>query len=120
MFGDTVTPSDIVRQKLSPWLNNPPDYHDVKDTYEQFGKIRAAIRTLEREISKIEDKIGAESDKPRGNDTKKAKVEATTELKDKLAVLEAQCMELEAHIKFLEYAKVMYNAASFQSRAIYE
>lgn len=119
-FGDSITPGDIIRRKLSRWLDNPPDYDAVKSAYVALGIVRSDIRMVLRDIEKKEDAVVVDSDKPRSNDTRKAKLAATEELKDKLATLEANEKELDTHVKWLEYQKQMYNAASFQSRQLYD
>lgn len=122
MFGDTVeqTASDIIRKKLSKWLDNPPDYDDVQSIYRQYGALRAKIRLLQRDIERIEEEINADQEKPRSNEAKKAKNAATSKLRDQLAKLESGLVDIESRVKFIEYHKTMYNAASFQSRVLYD
>ena len=119
-FGDTLSAGDITRNKLNKWLNNPPDFDDVYQSYKRLGMLKSLIRTKQRAIEDKEDMIGAESDKPRSNDTKLLKLHATKELRDELAAFESEMLELEQHVKWLEYQKTMYNAASFQSRQLYD
>lgn len=119
-FGETLTASDIIRRKLSSWLDNPPDFHDVEQAYKKLGIQRRIIRLLKRQIESLEDEIKVQSDRPRSNDTKQAIITATNQQRDQLAELESDLEEMEARIKFLEYAKSMYASASYQSRQLYE
>lgn len=119
-FGDTMSASDIIRIKLSPWLESPPDYQDVKDTYTRLGTVRRDIKLLKRDIDEAEDMVIAASDRPRSNETRIAKLSATKALKQELAKLEGEEAELEMAVKFMEFHKAMYASASYQSRILYE
>lgn len=111
---------DTLMSKLEPWLNNIPDYHDVKTAYELSASLKKRIRLLQRDISKAEDDITAVVDRPRSNETKQAKLKATSGLKDKLAELEADNIENDELIKLLEYRKTMLNAANYRTKIQYE
>ena len=111
---DTV--ESVLQQKLEPWINNPPDYYEMITTYKKYGKINAAIKRKQREISRIEEQITSEIDRPRSNDARKAKLNATATLKDELTELEAQLAEIESEVKALEYMKVMFNASNYRTR----
>ncbi len=119
-FGESLTVSDKIRDKVSVWLNNPPDYHDVQEAYKQLGNQRKQIRLMKRDIEIEEDRIKSEADKPRSNDTKAEIFKATARLRNILANYEADLEEMETRVKFLEYAKSMYASASYQSRILYE
>lgn len=119
-FGESLSASDVIRKKLSTWLDNPPDYFDVKAAYETLGRQRSRVHRKKSDIVAIEDKIKASADKPRSNETKLQIVNDTRDLKDELAVLESDLEEYEAYVKFLEYVKSMYASASYQSKILYE
>ena len=106
----------LLHRKLEPWVNNPPEYQTMIDRYKDHGRIKARIVTLKREIEKVEEAISAEIDKPRSNEAKKAKITATSGLKDSLAELEAELEIVDAEIKALEFMKTMFNAANYRMR----
>lgn len=105
-----------IAKKLEPWINNPPDYYEVIEAYKEMGRINAAIKRKQREISRAEENVTAEIDRPRSNDAKKAKLAATVTLKDELADLEADFAIVEAQVKALEFMKVMFNASNYRTR----
>jgi len=105
-----------LQSKLEPWVNNPPDYTEMKSAYLTQGRYKSAIRLKKREVEKAEDLITGEQERPRSNDAKKAKLLATSTLKDELARLEADLEVIESEIKALEFMKVMFNAANYRTR----
>ena len=105
-----------IAKKLEPWINNPPDYYEMIEAYKEMGRINAAIKRKQREISRAEENVTAEIDRPRSNDAKKAKLAATVTLKDELADLEADFAIVEAQVKALEFMKVMFNASNYRTR----
>ena len=105
-----------LQSKLEPWVNNPPDYNEMKSAYLTQGRFKSAIRLKKREIEREEDTITGEQDRPRSNEAKKAKLLATSALKDQLAQLEADLEVIESEIKALEFMKVMFNAANYRTR----
>lgn len=105
-----------LQAKLEPWVNNPPDYTEMKVAYLAQGRLNSAIRLKKREIDKAEDMVTGEQDRPRSNDAKKAKLLATSTLKDELAQLEAELAVVDSEIKALEFMKVMFNAANYRTR----
>lgn len=111
-----TNPEDMPTDKLILWIDNAPDFYDMQATYTAYGKQKATIRKLQRTIDRIEDEIAIEQDKPRSNDAKKAKLTATSSLKDTLAELEADLYILESKVKMLEYQRSMFNAATFRHR----
>ena len=119
-FGESLTASDVIRSKLSEWLNNVPEFDTVRDTYKQLGYIRRQIKLLARDINLAEEKVISNADKPRSNDTRKEKLEATRIMKNKLANYEAEESELEMIVKFMEFHRGMYASASYQSRELYD
>lgn len=106
----------LLQQKLEPWMNNPPSYDEMIATYKKYGKINAAIKRKQREISKAEEHITSEIDRPRSNDARKAKLIATATMKDELAELEAELAEVESEVKALEFMRSMFNAANYRTR----
>ncbi len=115
-----VSLADALLKKLEPWANNPPDYHEMKRLYDEYGKLKAAIKRKEREITRIEESITAEIDKPRSNEAKQKKLKATADLKDDLAELEAEFAIIESEVKALEFLKTMFQAATFRVKQMYD
>jgi seryl-tRNA synthetase len=115
LSGD-LTPDDILRKKLEPWINNPPEYSTMIETYKALGRIKAAIARKKREIERAEELVTVEIDKPRSNEAKKAKLSATADLKDELSELEAELEVIDAEVKALEFMKVMFNASNYRTR----
>jgi len=114
--GDDLSVEDVLLRNLEPWINNPPSYHEMRQMYAEYGRLRAAIRRKQREIDRAEEAVVAEADRPRSNDAKKAKLAATSTLKDELAELEAQLAIVESEVKALEFMKTMFNAANYRTR----
>jgi hypothetical protein len=98
MIGDTLV-TDTLREKLEPWLNNVPDYHDMTQTYEKLGKLKANEIALQRLIVKAEDNAIQGIDKIRSNDAKKAKILASEKLRDELAIIQRDLAIVEAEVK---------------------
>ncbi len=122
-FGSTLESDNqlaMIEKTLNKWLKNPPDHDDVKAAYKKRGKLQSDRIRLLREIEKAEDSIIAESDKPRSNDTKKLKLAATSQLKDKLSELDAEMAEHENDVKFLEYQKTMIQVSNWQLKQVME
>jgi hypothetical protein len=105
-----------LQQRLEPWVNNPPDYTVMVETYKSQGRLKAKIRLIKREIERTEDDISVEVDKPRSNEAKKQKLAATSHLRDELADLEAELELVESDVKALEFMKTMFNAANYRTR----
>ena len=105
-----------LQSKLEPWINNPPDYTEMTTAYKSQGRLNSAIRLKQREIARAEDLVTGEQDKPRSNEAKKAKLFATSTLKDQLAELESELAIIDSEIKALEFMKVMFNAANYRTR----
>ncbi len=113
-FGDTV--AEALYNKLDPWLRNPPDYEDVATTYKRRGVLKAKRERLLREISRVEDEVVLDSNNPRSNTTRIAKLEATKRLRDELAEISAEIEINDSDVKLLEYRRDMYKVASFQQK----
>jgi len=112
--GDTV--SDALHKSLDPWLNSIPDLYDVTESYKEQGRLKAAITRKKRDISRAENIIIVEQDKPRSNEAKKAKLNATSLLEDELSELEAELAVIDAHVKTLEFMKGMLQAATYRAK----
>lgn len=106
----------VLAQKLNPWLNQPPDYYDTEQSYKELGRLQAAVKLKHREITRAEETVINEQDKPRSNDARKAKLSATSELKDQLAELEAELAIADAAIKLLEFQKSMFSSAIYRTK----
>jgi DNA-binding transcriptional regulator GbsR (MarR family) len=108
---------NVIAQRLNPWLNGGiPDYYDVQKAYKELGRLQAAVKRKQREISRAEETITAEQDKPRSNDARKAKLHATTALKDELSELEADLAVIEAEVKALEFTRGMFSSAVYRTK----
>lgn len=110
------SPDSILLKKLDPWANNPPSYYEMKEAYDSYGKLKAAIKRKERDISRAEESVTAEIDRPRSNEAKKAKLIATATMKDDLAELEAEFAIVESEVKALEFLKTMFQAATYRTK----
>lgn len=110
------TVETALAKKLEPWINNPPEYITMINTYKAHGRLKAHIRLKKRDIERAEELVTAEIDKPRSNEAKKAKLEATATLKDELAELEAELEIVDAEVKALEFMKTMFNASNYRTR----
>lgn len=105
-----------LQSRLEPWLNDIPDYFDVRDAYTEQGRLKARIRRVSRDIERKEDEVSIEVDKPRSNEAKIAKLRATSVMKDELAELEAELAVVDSSVKLLEYRLKMYNASNYRTR----
>jgi len=120
MFGDTLTADEILKKHLDPWLNKIPDFFDVSNAYELVGKLKAQEIRKKRDIADAEDAITIEMDRPRSNETKKAKLQATNALRGDLLEIQAQLAEAEMQLKLLEYRKTMFTSAIYRMKLQYE
>lgn len=111
---------DPLRDKLEPWMNNPPDYDEMVRLYKEKGRLGASIKRKQREITRAEELVTAEIDRPRSNDAKKAKLNATASLKDELAEMEAELEIIDAEVKAIEFMKTMFTSSNFRSKMMYE
>lgn len=111
---------DALGSKLEQWLNNPPDLYEMDEAYTNYGKLKALVRKIQRQIEAIEDEIMLEQDKPRSNEARKAKLTATASLKDTLANAEADLAIAETEVKKLEYRRSMFSAAIYRTKLTYE
>lgn len=107
---------DFLTKKLFPWIENVPDYYDVTEAYALFGNIKKKIRRKRQEISEAEEEVTLKVDRPRSNEAKVEKLQATKLLKRELAELEATHDELEQKIKYIEYKKSMFSSALYASK----
>jgi len=118
-LGETLLVNELAT-KLSPWMKNPPDYADVSEAYTKRGELQAKRAKLEREIRRVENNVVLTADRPRSNDTRMLKLEATYLLQDELAELDAQLAIVENRIRLLEFRKEMFKTASYQHKQTYE
>lgn len=103
-------------KKLEPWINNPPEYDLMIETYKSLGRIKAAIRRKKRQIEYAEEEVMRQVDRPRSNDARLMKNNSTSHLKDELAELEAELEIIDAEVKALEFMKTMFNASNYRTR----
>lgn len=111
-LGDTI--GELINGKLDPWLRNPPDYDDVSQAYKKRGVLKARKERLLREISRAEDEVVLDSDNPRSNTTRIAKLEATKRLRDELSEISAEIEINDSDVKLLEYRRDMFKVANYQ------
>jgi hypothetical protein len=107
---------NALAESLDPWLNNVPDFYDMHDAYKKLGKLKAAIKRKKRDIERVEDTIAAETDKPRSNDARINRINATSTLRDELAEIEAQYEEIEALVKAMEFHRAMFSSAMYRTK----
>ena len=107
---------NALAESLDPWLNNVPDFYDMTRLYKRLGQLNAYIRRKKRAIEKVEETIAAETDKPRSNEARINKIQATAALKDELCDYEAEKEVVEAEIKAMEFHKTMFNAAGYRMK----
>lgn len=107
---------NVLQRKLEPWINNPPEYETMIETYKRLGRLKSDIRLIKRDIERVEDSISVDVDKPRSNEAKKRKLSATNDLRDRLAELEAELELVDAEVKALEFMKTMFNASNYRTR----
>lgn len=115
-----MTPDEIIQVKLGPWVNNPPDFHDMTEAYDTYASLRSQIIQKKRDIERVEDEVTSEEDKPRSNEARKKRLHATVQLKDQLADLEAAFAFAESTIKKLEYRKDMFKSANYKLARQYD
>lgn len=109
-----ATIGDQINNKLDPWLRNPPDFDDVSSAYKKRGLLKARKERLLREISRAEDDVVLDSNNPRSNTTRIAKLEATKPLRDELAEICAEIEINDSDVKLLEYRRDMLKIANYQ------
>lgn len=107
---------EVLLARLEPWINNPPDYFEMREIYTKYGKLKADIRRKQREIDRAEEEVMRMVDRPRSNEAKLMKNNSTSHLRDQLAELEAELAIVESEVKALEFMKTMFNAANFRTR----
>lgn len=98
------------------WLENPPDYYDMTTAYQRLGELRAQVIKLKREIERIEEQVSIAEERPRSNEARSRRLQATSILKDSLADTEAETAIQEAVIKSLEYRKSMYASVAYTTK----
>lgn len=111
------TPDTVIAKRLEPWINNPPEYETMIETYKRQGRLKALIVRKKREIERTIEELNRTHDfKPRSNDAKLMKDNSTSHLRDELADLEAELEVVEANVKALEFMKTMFNASNYRTR----
>jgi hypothetical protein len=108
--------SFLPKNKVNEWIENVPDYHDMTECYAMLGKLKAEHILLKREIERVEEQVSIEADKPRSNEARAKRLQATVLLKDKLADSEANLVQWEMHAKSLEYKKSMFASAAYTTK----
>ncbi len=109
-----------LEERLDPWLKNPPDYYDVTESYRVKGLLESSIKLKEREIARAEELVTIDQDRPRSNEAKKAKLEATSKLKDELAELQSQHAIIDSEVKALEFRLKMFSAATYSTKVRFD
>lgn len=109
--------NQVLVSRLNPWLNGGiPDYYDVQKAYKELGRLQAAVKRKQREITRAEETVVSEQDKPRSNDARRAKLSATSALKDQLSELEADLAIVETEVKALDFARSMFSSAVYRTK----
>lgn len=102
--------------RVSDWLENPPDYYDMTNAYQRLGELRARVIKLKREIERVEEQVSIEAERPRSNEARSRRLQATSILKDSLADFEAETAIQETLVKSLEYRKSMYASMAYTTK----
>lgn len=106
----------LPRSKIHEWIDNVPDYYDMTKAYERLGELRAQTIRLKREIERVEEQVSIEEERPRSNEARSRRLQATSVLKDSLADIEAQTAVQETLVKSLEYRKSMFSSAAYTAK----
>jgi hypothetical protein len=106
----------LPRSKIHEWIDNVPDYYDMTKAYETLGELRAQIIRLKREIERVEEQVSIEAERPRSNEARSRRLQATSILKDSLADIEAKTAIQETLVKSLEYRKSMFSSAAYTAK----
>jgi hypothetical protein len=88
----------------------------MTSTYKRLGELRAQVIKLKREIERVEEQVSIEAERPRSNETRSRRLQATTVLKDSLADIEAETAIQETLVKSLEYRKSMYASMAYTTK----
>lgn len=111
------TPNDLIVERLNGWLNNPPDFYDVTAVYDNLANLKKKARLLRGDIKRIENEISKTVDKPRSNEAKLAKLEATEQIEEHLTIIEADIEYYEMKAKKLEYMRSMFASSTYALKA---
>lgn len=106
--------------KADAWIDNVPDYYDMTSAYENLAKIKAQIIRVKRSIERVEEQIAVDADRPRSNETRQKRLQATQTLKDELAEYESALAYAESSVKILEYKKSMFASVSYATKLRFE
>lgn len=102
-------------RKLDTWLQNIPDYSTVSEAYHVNAEIKSRMAKIRREIEKT-DEDAIKDLKPRSNEARITRQQATRALRDELSQLEQALCESENEIRLLEYQKGMFSSATYVKR----
>jgi hypothetical protein len=108
--------SFLPKSKLTEWLENVPDYYDMTKAYEKLGTLKSQVIYIKRDIERAEELVSIENDKPRSNEARSRKLQATSVLKDNLAQVEGNLAIQEALVKSFEYRKSMFASAAYTAK----
>lgn len=108
----------VIRNKLEHWVNNVPDYYELKEAYTIAANIRKDIIAIKRQIERAEELVAIEENAPRSNDARKRRLQATMQLKDQLAEKEQELEIVEARVKFGEINVRMFNPAMYRKKML--
>jgi hypothetical protein len=106
--------------KISDWVTHVPDYYDMTSAYAKFGELKAQIIRIKREIERAEEQVAIQNERPRSNQARAERLQATSLLKDTLADAEAEAAVQEALVKSLEYRKAMFASATYSAKLRFE
>lgn len=106
----------LPRSRVHEWIENVPDYYDMTEAYKSLGELRAQIIRLKREIERVEEQVSIEAERPRSNEARSRRLQATSVLKDSLADIEAKTAVQETVVKSLEYRKSMFSSAAYTAK----
>ncbi len=122
MIGNTFDPAvdptmSTFEAKLAKWVAHLPDYDDMVPIVDRLSQLEDIIRRKRREIEKADEAALAQSGKPRSNETRLARNEATSLLKDELAALEGEHSKLKWVFDFQKLTKDVVNIMIYYRQA---
>lgn len=120
-FGDTSDEiSAALFKKLTPWLYDIVDFHDVEQAYKLKGQLEAREITLKHEIDRVEKETVLEHGQPRSNEARKLKLGASKELRDQLTQIEADLKIVENQCKWMEFRRDMLKSAIYRTKVQFD
>lgn len=108
-------------EKFEQWRENLPDFVDAQAVVLELADLDQKIILLRRKIEKADEQALAASGNPRSNETRIARNNAVSDLKDELAELEGNRARLNWLYDFMRLTKdigYVINGARFVNKAV--